>query len=233
MEFAYTLGGGAPVVKKFIVDSAAAVLAGVPVISNMETADADGIIVVGATAAAGILGVTLDGGTTTAAQVGSTDNAAYASVVINPDAVIRARLNGGATEDTALTVITTSTASTDGLKPCNCTDEFLVWGYSGLNAGYVRRATAAATVVIAMPFNCSVGDEFLETSTVPAEATQWPVITTNATQVNAAGAVDADIDNFTVVENILRDKNGDGRNKSYTFMVPACHAFGQVGTLAT
>jgi len=234
MEFAYTIGGGAPHVKKYIVDSAAAIIAGVPLQSDAETADNDGVIAATTTACVGCLGVSLDAATTTAAQVASGDNAAYISTIINPDAVFRAKLSGSATEDTAITLITQDIASTTGLGPgSTCTDEFMVWGYEGANEGIYRRTTAADTVVIAFPYNIAVGDTFLETSTVIAEATQWPTLSTLLTQVNAAAAVAATNDNFTVVEQQLRGISEDGRTNSFTFLIPAAHAFRQVGTLAT
>jgi hypothetical protein len=237
MEFAYTLCGGTPHVKKYIVDSAAAIIAGVPVISDMETADADGAKMCSTTAAVGTLGISLDGATTTAAQVGSSDNAAYVSLIINPDAVLRAKLCQGATEDTALTIITQASADTGGLAPgdgaTNPLAEHLVWGYSGANMGIVRRTTAALTTVIAFPFDIAAGDEFLQTNTVPAEATQWPTLTTLLTQVDVSTDVDATQDNFNVVENHLRGIGEQGRTNSYTFLTAASHAFGAVGTLAT
>lgn len=232
MEFAYTISGGAPHYKKFLVDSAAGIIQGVPVTSDAETANADGVLAATTTAAVGFIGVSLDAATTTAAQVGSTDNGAYISLPINPDAVYRAKLCQGATADTALTIITASSASTDGLSPCVSSSEHLVWGYTGANAGVVRRTTAANTVVIAYPQNVAIGDEFLQTNTAVADATQYPTLVTLLTQVDVSTAVDEN-DNFTVVENYLRDKSQDGRNNSYTLLLGASHAFSQVGTLAS
>jgi hypothetical protein len=234
MEFAYTIGGGAPHVKKYIVDSAAALIQGVPIQSAAETDNNDGVIAATTTVCVGCLGVTLDAATTTAAQTGTGDNAAYVSTIINPDAVWRAKLNAGATEDVALALITQDVASTTGLGPgSTCTDEFMVWGYEGANAGFYRRTTAADTVVIAFPYDIAVGDTFIETSTVIAEATQWPTLTTLLTQVDASAAVAASNDNFTVVEQDLNDVSNDGRNNSFTYLTAADHAFRQVGTLAT
>jgi hypothetical protein len=236
MEFAYTIGGGAPHVKKFIVDSAAAIIAGVPLQSNMETADADGCIVATTTTCVGCLGVSLDAGTTTAGQLaGHTgDNAAYISTIINPDAVFRAKLSGAAAEDTAITLITQDIVSTTGLGPgSSVTDEFVVWGYEGANEGIVRRATDTDTVVIAFPYDIAVGDTFLETSTNVADAAHWPTLSTLTTQVRTDAAIAAANDNFTVVEQQLRGISESGQTNSFTFLVAASHAFGQVGTLAT
>ena len=234
MEFAYNLGGGTPHVKKFIVDSAADIIAGVPLQSNMETADADGCIVATTTTCVGCLGVSLDAGATTAAQVAAGDNAAYISTIVNPDAVWRAKISGAAAEDTAIVLIVQDILSTTGLGPgSTCTDEFTVWGYEGANEGIVRRTTAADTVVIAFPYDIAVGDTLLETSTVVAEATQWPTLSTLCTQVRADAAVAAASDNFTVVEQQLRGISENGRTNSFAYLTAAAHAFRQVGTLAT
>jgi hypothetical protein len=233
MEFAYLLGGGTPVIKKMLVDSAAGIIAGVPVCSDAETADNDGVIAATTTAAVGCLGISVDAGTTTAAQTGTGDNGAYISIIVNPDMVYRAKLCQGATEDTALTIVTQVAADGTGLAPTTITDEHLVWGYNGANNGIVRRATAANTVVIAFPYDIAAGDEWLQTNTVVAEATQWPTLTTLLTQVDVSTGVDATQDNFTVVENRLRDIGMDGRTNSYTYLTAAAHAFRQVGTLAT
>jgi hypothetical protein len=216
-----------------LVDSAAGIIAGVPVVSDAETADNDGVIAATTTAAVGALGISVEAGTTTAAQVTTGDNGAYISIIVNPDMVYRAKLCQGSTEDTALTIATQVAADTTGLAPTTVTDEHLVWGYNGNNNGIARRCTAANTVVIAFPYNIAAGDEWLQTNTVVAEATQWPTLTTLLTQVDVSTGVDATQDNFTVVENQLRDIAMDGRNNSYTFLTAASHAFRQVGTLAT
>ena len=240
MEFKYCIGGSAPHMKKFIVDAAAAVVAGVPVQSNADAADGDGVINVTTTAAVGVVGLTVDAAdASTNAQVaaGAGDqsdgnNASFASVIINPDAVYSAKLNNGGTEDTALAVISAAqAASSAGTTITGGTDEFTVWAYSGANVGHERRFTGAALVAVAFPKAIAALDEFVETSTVVAEMTQWPTLSTAFTQIDATAAVAASNDNFIVVEHLLRDKADDGLNNSFALIMAASHAFNQNGTL--
>jgi hypothetical protein len=65
-------------------------------------ANTKGVIAATTTAAVGCLGCTLDTATYQAGQNtdNATDQAAYVSVIINPQAVWRAKLSGGATENT-------------------------------------------------------------------------------------------------------------------------------------
>ena len=235
MEFAYLLGGGAPVMKKFIVEGGGTVNAGIPVISNMEAANAEGVAQCTTTAAVGCLGLAVDTASSTASQLASgADNAGYVSVIVNPDACYRAKLSGGAAADTAIAVVSAAqTASTDGLTVTSATDEFTVWGYTGTNAGVVRRCSSAATVILAFPRDIASLDTFLQTSTVFAEATQWPTLCTELTQIDATAAVAGSNDNFTVVEHLLRDASRDGNVNSYAILTSADHAFRQVGVLAS
>ncbi len=115
MEFAYLLGGGAPIVKKYQVGEAMAT-AGVPVIAEAAQATA-GIALASTTGAANMVGVTLDTQDTlvTAQQTDNSDPERVVTVLTNSDAVWKAKLSGGAGTDTALTLRTVSTASTTGL----------------------------------------------------------------------------------------------------------------------
>jgi hypothetical protein len=233
MYWVYNLHGGSPFVKKLQIDGATTVIQGVPIQSSGEDADNDGVVVVGETTCVGGLGISTDTATSTNALSGtSADNAGFLSCIINPDAVFAAKLTEGATEDTALVLCSEAqAASSDGLTITGGTDEFVVWGYSGANRGHVRRFESSATLVKAMPQPILALDEFLETTTVPYEATQWPTLSTLLTQVQADKAVDADSDNFTVVEQWLRDETQDGKNNSYTLLTAADHAFRQIGVL--
>lgn len=242
MEYAYNIGGGAPHMKKFIVDEAAAVAAGVPLQSNADADNADGVINPTTTACVSCVGLSVDAAdASTAAQVAAGagnlsdgNNASFVSVIINPDAVYRAKLSGAGAEDTTLAVVSAAqAASSGGTTITGGTDEFTVWGYEGANAGHERRFTAAATVTIAMPNAIAALDTFVETSTVVAEMTQWPTLSTAFTQINAAAAVAAGSDNFIVVEHQLRDKTEDGLTNSFALIMAASHAFNQNGTLDT
>jgi hypothetical protein len=173
------------------------------------------------------MGLSLDTATSTDAQATTGDNAGFISLCINPDAVYRAKLCQGATEDTALTLATATSASTDGLLIPTVVDENTVWGYSGANAGQVRQASTTTAVVQAFPYDVAIGDEFLYCQPLDSDAVgEFPQLTTLLTQVDASAASDTDNDNFHVVELLLRDNSDDGRNNSYALITPVSHAFG-------
>jgi hypothetical protein len=221
--------------------TATSVISGVPMVANSVTDNDDGIAVATTTAAVAGIGVTVDAAGSTSAQVASGGgfnsdgiNAGFASVICNPDACFRAKFTEGATEDTALTIITATSAHTAGTTiPGTTTDEFTVWGYSGANAGHARRCTAASTVVNAFPYGIATGDEFLEAGVNIGARDHFPQLSTLLTQYNANSAADTDNDNFIVVDYTLNDTGNDGRNNSYAYMVFAHHAFSGCHTAGT
>jgi hypothetical protein len=229
MDLAYTIGGGAPHVKQYRIDGGTTIIAGVPVVGN-DAADADGVVAASTTAASAAYGVSLDTATSTDAQATTGDNAGFISLVINPDAVYRAKLTQGATEDTALTLLTATSASADGLLVPTMTDEFTIWGYDGANVGMRRQASTTTAVVQAFPYDIAVGDRFLQCGPCETAAVgSFPQLSTLLTQVDATGAVDTDNDNFQVVELDLKDITDDGQNNSYALMILVSHAFGNLG----
>lgn len=230
MDFAYTLGGSAPLVKKFQIGEAMAT-AGVPVVvggtGNEGVALGDTT-----TASVDLVGVTVDTQATlvTAQQSDGSDPERQVSVIINPDAVYRANLSGGATAGTALTSQTVTTASTDGLTVTTAAEwsspEYLdgtVWGYSGANVGVDRKITGtsatAGTVTIAFPTDTAVGDVFLRVPYAPGED-QFVQLTSNLAHLDCSVAVDVNNNNFRVVELELKDSSDDGNTNSYGYIVP-------------
>jgi hypothetical protein len=234
MEYAYSLSAKAPLMKKYRMDTGTSIIGGVPVIANSVAADDDGVAVATTTASLYTVGYSTDPASSTSAQVAAGggdlsdgDNAGYVSLIINPDAVMRAKLTEGATEDTALTLITQASASAAGttVGPTT-TDEFTVWGYQGANEGKARRCTAANTVVNAFPFGIAAGDTFLEVGGNIGAIDHFPQLSTLLTQYNANAAADADNNNFIVVQFILNGISADGRNNSFADLVASSHVFG-------
>ena len=233
MEYAYSLSAEAPLMKKYRIDTGTSIIAGVPVVANSLTADDDGVAVCTTTAAIGLIGYSVDKAESTSAQVGigggqwaDGDNAGYVSLIINPDAVMRAKFTAGATEDTSLAIIIQDAASAAGTAPgATVTDEFTVWGYSGANEGKARRATAANVVTNAFPYPIAVNDEFLEAGFNLGARDHFPQLSTLLTQYNAEAAADANNDNFLTVEAQLRGISENGRKNSFAFLVAAHHAF--------
>jgi len=244
MEYAYSLSAKAPLMKKYRIMTGTSVISGVPLVANSLTDNDDGVAVCTTTAAIGLVGLGLDVASSTSAQVGAGggmsengDNAGFVSVICNPDAVFRAKLTEGATEDTALTSITQSAANSAGTTvgggSPTVTDEFTVWGYTGANSGHIRRATAASTVVNAFPNAIAAGDTFLEAGINIGARDHFPQLSTLLTQYNANAAADTDNDNFIVVDYDLRDSTDLGNVNSFAYMVGAHHAFSGSHTAGT
>jgi hypothetical protein len=243
MEVAYTIGGGGLHVKNYQME-ASAINTGVPVLSDGDTANTSGVIPATITSALNCIGVSVDTNraASTLAQVTSGagdrsdgNNASFVKVCINPDAVYRAKLSGGTTEDTALAVITQAAADTAGTAPGGgtpaVTDEAVVWGYTGANIGHWRMSDAANSVLLAFPNDIAAGDEFLEALIFIGSPDEAPTLTAAFTQVNAATA-SAGNNNFIIVEWEIRDAGGDGRTNSYALMLAQDHVFGNPGIVA-
>ena len=174
MELSGLMSGGAPLLKKYTV---AADVANAGVLVTDGGAGSDGVIPIATTAAVDVVGLSMDSATYVTTQ-GSTSHAAI-TVAINPDAIIAARLAGGATSGTALTAYACTTAASDGLSVI--TTEFdvaspdlvegMVWGAEiGSNQGVSTYITGTASndATVTMPFAAIVvGDTFYYTNVSP------------------------------------------------------------------
>lgn len=233
MEFHNTMSGSAPLVKKYQVNATVS-RAGVPLV--IPGAGNAGLVLATTTGAADMAGVNLDTATyVTAQQTDGSSAEREVSVIINPDAMWRMLMSGGATENTALTLYDVTTASTDGLSVTTGDDwtipqfdEGWIWGYDGANAGQGRKITStsstAATVTVAFDRDTVVGDNFLRAPYSPVQGATIQ-LTTNLTQADASIAV-ATGAGFKTVELILNDVSNDGRNNSYVVAVPTDHVWG-------
>jgi hypothetical protein len=240
MEVAFTIGGGGLHLRNYRMDDAD-INSGVPVKSDGEQANTNGAIPHTTTAGEEHIGLSVDTNRTgsTLAQVaaGAGDrsdgnNASFVKVCVNPDAVLRAKFSGGATADTAISLITQATADATGLAPGpTVTDEAIVWGYEGANIGHARQADAANSVELAFPFDIAAGDTFLEAVAMIGTGTQTPTLTSAFTQVDASNAVAAN-DNFIFFDFELGDVTNDGQNKSFCLLVAQDHIFGCPGIIA-
>lgn len=231
MEYVYSLTGtGTPIVHKFQIGETMAV-AGVPIV--VGGAGNEGAALASTTAAAKCIGITLDAATLVTSQdpggITGADTARFVSVIINPLAVWRARLSGGATSGTALAIKTVTSASTDGLTVTTgfdysspTMDEGSVWGYSGANSSTRRKITSvsstAATVIVAFPNDIAVGDTFLHAPFCTCE-TQYVQLTTTLDQVDATAATDTNNANFSVIDIDHRDASDSGTTNSSVYLV--------------
>jgi len=237
-EFAYDLSGSSnPIIKKYIIGStfAAAGVLG----ENPTTSDA-GPTPCSTTAAADVVGISLDTATyVTAQQTDGTSPARFVSFIVNPLAVYKYIMSGGATEGTALVLRTVATANSDGLTVTTTAgdnwaspqvDSGTIWYYTGANAGRYRKITTTssnvATVTVAFDNDDAVGDTVLWSNAwAPAdEVALTAQFTTNLYQVDSQTAVGSDAA-VTYVEQELYDIGGDGRTKSAVYFTSADHVF--------
>lgn len=235
MEFAYSLDGGVPVLKRYQVGATNTVI-GRPYVKC--AADEVGITLGSTTNATDFIGVNVDAaGTYAAAQnADGSDNAKYTTLIVNPLAVYRARLSGGATDGTALTARTVTTASTDGLSVTHSAfdasspemDEGVIWGLTGANAGVYRKITStgttSTTVILAFPRDDAAGDTYAVAPIYPTRSIVAQ-LTTNCTEIDATAAIASDCE-MIVVEMLLNDEANYGRTRSFAFIQFADNLFG-------
>ena len=232
MDYAWSVSSGAAVARKYVVGASVA-NAGIPLIE--PTAGAEGLLNGTVSDVTNAVGVAIDTATYTTTQSTTSDIEAVATVIISPDAVYKAKMSGGATENTALQIFTVTTADSAGTSVLVDNDpnspdmnEGTCWGYSGANVSVKRRieATAANDATITVPFMpIAVGDQFLM---VPFWffGLETVKLTTNLYQVNAAaGSATTDAE-FEVVDMDLRDKGENGTTNSYVYLLFQDHVLG-------
>jgi len=233
MECLGTISGGAPLVKKYIA-SATMSTAGVPVDASLIATTSIGEVTATSASAAvaqgGQVGVTLDT-TGTVGATGTTQADILVSVIINPDAIYRAKMSGGTTSDTALNAQAT-TAASDGtvLTGVTTIDDCIVWGYTGSNLGIHRRADdTSGSVSINFPDAVASGDTYIAACLSRAHAVVTtflsPDLTTTLDQVDALNSA-SDRNNFICVDLETRDASEDGTTNSFYHLVQVNSMFG-------
>ena len=231
-DFAYSLNGAAPLVKKYQVDATVANV-GVPLI--IDTAGEAGLNAGTTTGAIDFAGMAIDTITYTTTQGTGGDSAERkVGVIIQPDAVWRVLLSDGAAEGTQLTLYDVTTASAGGTAVTTGDDwntsgtdydEGVVWGFDGANAGQIRRITSADTTsaTVTIPFDNAtvVGDNFMR-------APYWPHATTTLQFTTNLWQADVSVDvavggEWVVVDWELYDIGRDGRTKSHVHIMSRDH----------
>lgn len=175
MTGAYAIGGGKLCIKKYKM-SATTQDPGVLVLRS--AADASGQITVSTTTGlADVVGLIVDTGVYqgNVVEYSTTqgDPEGIASVIINPDLVLRALLVGSAA-NAALTISTVTSAASNGLSATSTSsgldytnpdmNEGQIWYTRGAAASQSRKvtSTAATVVTVIVPFSANaVGDTFL------------------------------------------------------------------------
>lgn len=245
-QLAYILSGAAPVVKKFQFGVTLTALSagggGIPF--TIPASNTAGVVIGTTTTATDLVGLSLDAGTdsrtgltnntyVTAQQTDGTSAQRVVSLIINPDACWSWKMNQGATENTALTLRTVTTANSGGTAVTTAEDwssptydEGYVWCYAGANAGQARKITSvsstAGTVTVPFDYAIAVGDTFIRIPYTPMQGTTIQ-FSTLLTQADASIAVGTGAP-FRPIELILRDGTDNGVLNSYVLAVSNSHA---------
>lgn len=224
MEFSGLLSSATPVIKKYKASAAQA--AGTLVIRS--AADAAGQFSTSTTTSiAAYLGYCLDNGekfgVATAYSTTQGAEEGVFSVIINPDAILRAQMVTGAT-GTSITEDTVATAVTNGVTVVGGTsvaspsmDEGLIWFTSGANMGLSRKivstTSVTSTVTVPFPRTSAVGDTFLYCG--------GNVGITGVTLTTDLKNVRTDIATTTGADLTQIDFDLAGSTDSYVYLIPA------------
>ena len=182
----YLLGGGAPVIKKYMVAAGTPdfTVAGCPAIASATTTA--GVSPMAAGTLAEYVGLSLDTATYTTTQATiAASGPGVISLVVNADPVIRFRMSGSGTAGTALPLITNSAASAGGTAVTITTGDIVpnsptmldgtLICLTGSNAGVRRKITTVSatvfTVVVPFPYAIASGDTFTAVPYFPGAAT--------------------------------------------------------------
>lgn len=228
MEFAYDLSGSSTAfVKKYQVAATNTVL-GIPYLRS--AAGGTGIVLATNTGVANAIGVNLDtaGTYVTAQQTDNSDTERLTSIIVNPHAVYRAKLSGGAADNVALTLYTATSGGSDGLTivmdvsvASPSLDETMMYCLTGTNAGKKNKITTAssltATFIRAWPIDVVAGDTFISVGFTPTETVAL-TLTTALTQIEADLAPTGGT--WNIIEAIV-----DGRSNSYGLISFQDHNF--------
>ena len=234
MEIMNMLSGGAPVMKRYMAGTTIST-AGIPVLGAVDAGTDLGSVepsTASTTVAQGSqIGLCLDTSGTVGATGVTSDADLFVSVVINPDLVIRAKMNNGATSNTALATTAPTSADSTGVTLTGATtfDNGACWGYTGTNVGSFRRADdASGSLSINFVNGTATTDTYLAVHGFPCgiEVTNFESydLTSDLTEVIAQTAV-IDQDNYCTVDMELNDSSSRGNLTSYYHLIANNHHF--------
>ena len=227
------LSGSAGIKKRYQVNETLANIGAVMVVSATGEG---GVGLGGAQVATDMVGLNLTTATYTVTQGTGADSAErLVDIIINPDAVMRFRMNNGATEGTALALQEVTVASAGGTAVETGAEwsnptvlDGVVWGYDGANVSQIRGVTTVSstvgTVVVPFDYGTVVGDNFLRAGIFPFSADGGVEMQLTAAfyeyDANAASTAGAE---FVCVDFDLRDAGDDGRNQSFVEVIAGDH----------
>lgn len=230
MDFAYNMGSNqTPVIKKYQVGETFGYAGVIAVVAGAGIA---GVKKCTTTAAANALGLTLEAVTQlTAQQADNSDPTRRVSVIVNNDAVYRARYSGAATDGTAITDYAETSGSTAGTTVTASglvsADEGSIVCSSGANAGQIRKnitgGSGSAVAGVAFPLDIQIGDRFftLPQSSVDAQTVKF---TTNLTEIDQSAAVATNEAAFQVIDFSL-GSGSEILTNTYAFIIATDHLF--------
>lgn len=228
MKFVSLLSGNAPTILKMQVGETFG-FAGVPAL--IAGSNDAGVKKASTTAAVSTVGITQDTATyLTAQQTNNVDPSAYVSVIINPDAIYRAKISNGATENTAFTLGLETLGSTSGLLVTTqvdysspSMDEGTIICAAGANQAASRKITSisstAAVPSVAFTNDTVIGDAFIA---VPFSfmGKQFVQLTTNLYQINGSVTINTTNVNFLPLRlQLPADPNDYANNISMDLML--------------
>jgi hypothetical protein len=197
MDFAYDLTQALPITKRYQIAETFG-NAGVPAL--IDVAGEGGINLSTTTSMADMVGLAIDTAVYTTTQGTGADSAErLVGVIVNPNAVWRALMSGGAAENTVLVTHDITTANSGGTTLTTGDnhdsprmDEGICWFTSGANQSQRRKitGTSSTAVTVLVPFDLAtvVGDTFID-APYWRNATTTVQLTTLLTQADASIAV--------------------------------------------
>jgi hypothetical protein len=236
MDFGYDLSGSTnATIRKYQV-AASNTVVGKPFL--VPAASGSGLVTSTTTSTAKAVGVNIDtaGTYVTAQQSDNSDTERACSIILNPNAVYRIPMSGGATEGTAMVLHTAASGGSDGLTIVFDTntdspelDEGTAFCISGANVGLARKitsnSTTTATFTVAWPRDVQAGDLFMIAPYNPLQGVTLQ-LTTLLTQADTSIAVGTGAA-FKTIE-FKWDKGLEARTNSYVYAVLANHVLGAV-----
>lgn len=238
MDYIGRLGGGTPTMMKFQIGVSITKI-GIPFMQN--AANVAGIVIGTVTNTDNMVGVNLDTAAyVTAQQTDGTSAERRVTLIVNPDAMYRARLSGGATAGTALSTYAATSASTDGLSFTVAsgidftspeTDEGMLIGYEGANAGAKRKITSTAatvaTLTVAFDQDIAIGDTMMVAPITLLSANTLR-LTSDLTEIDCSVAVASNTAAMRVLAVDSGGIAGEAKTKSFARIMSGNHALGGV-----
>ena len=230
MDFAYDLSGTSNATIRRYQVAATAPLPGKPFL--VPAASGSGLVTSTTTGASKAVGVSIDtsGTYVTAQQSDNSDTERSVGIILNPFAVYKMLMSGGATEGTAMVLHTAVSGGSDGLTIVSDVntdspelDEGTCYCIEGANVGIARKITSNSTTTmtftVAWPRDVNAGDKFVVAPYNPLQGITLQ-LTTNLTQADASIAVGTGAA-FKTIE--LTWGADEARTNSYVHAMLASH----------